>query len=96
MATPLEQLEAMRKMPENWDGYGGAAPREDVIDAAIRFLSQILGTGGVPEPFVSPTRIGGVLIEWELGAHELEVEFSSLDRASFLYMNTETGKTVTV
>ena len=23
MATPIEQLEAMRRLEDNWDGYGG-------------------------------------------------------------------------
>ncbi len=34
MATMIEQLEAMRRLAENWDGYGAAAPRSDVIDLA--------------------------------------------------------------
>ena len=32
MATPIEQLNAMRGLGENWDGYGAAAPQAKVID----------------------------------------------------------------
>jgi len=31
MATPSEQLEAMRLLRENWDGYGAAALQSQVI-----------------------------------------------------------------
>ncbi len=95
MATPLEQLEAMRTVPENWDGYGGAAPRPELIDAAVRFLHLVARSGPLPEPFVSPTRTGGVLFEWQQGPHQLEVEIDSRDQGSFAYLNQETGETAT-
>jgi hypothetical protein len=41
MATPIEQLEAMRRLEENWDGYGAAAPQASVIDLAQEFTGLI-------------------------------------------------------
>ncbi len=41
MATPIDQLQAMRDLTEKGDGYGGLAPRPEVIDAAIRLLQRL-------------------------------------------------------
>jgi hypothetical protein len=95
MATSIDQLEAMRDLPENWDGYGGAAPRAEMIDAAIQFLRSLTGGEVRPEPFVTPTRTGGVLLAWELGPHQLEVEFDTSDKGSYVYLNQQTGETAT-
>src|SRR5437016_1074070 len=95
MATPIEQLEAMRGLSENWDGYGGAAPRAEAIDSAIRFLREWSPAHALPEPFVTPTRAGGALLAWEQGPHQFEVEFDAAEEASFVYLNRETGETAT-
>jgi hypothetical protein len=95
MAAPLEQLEAMRKVPENWDGYGGAAPRSELIDAAITFYRRLQSQSHLDSPYVTPTRIGGVLFFWEQGPHQLEVEIFAPDRGEFLYLNQDTGETAT-
>ena len=41
MATAIEQLEAMRRLGENWDGYGGASPRPEAIVLAQAFVGFI-------------------------------------------------------
>ena len=41
MAEPIEQLEAMRHLGENWDGYGAAAPQAKIIDLAQEFISLL-------------------------------------------------------
>jgi hypothetical protein len=93
MATATEQLEAMRGLPENWDGYGAAAPGSGPIDAAIGFLRQCGARLAVLQPYVAPTRSGGVLLEWEQGPHQLEIQFDDAERGSFVYLNRETGET---
>ncbi len=92
MATVIEQLEAMRNLPENWDGYGAAPPRSGPIDAAIGFLRQCSGQTALPDPYVTPTRAGGVLLDWEQGSHQLEIEFDDSNHGSFVYVNRETGE----
>jgi hypothetical protein len=91
MTKPLEQLEAMRNVSDNWDGYGGAAPRPELIDAAIAFFRGLPGMHGL-SPHVTPTRTGGVLFAWEQGPHQLEVEVISTVRGEYLYLNRETGE----
>src|SRR5437868_3246794 len=61
----LRQLEAMRQVPENWDGYHAAAPRLEMIDAASRFIQCLVERFPVVKPYVTPTRVGGVLFAWE-------------------------------
>jgi hypothetical protein len=40
---PIEQLEAMRNLVENWDGYGAASPTATAIDLALEFVGQVEG-----------------------------------------------------
>jgi len=95
MATVLEQLEAMRAVPHNWDGYGADAPRPELIAAAIEFWRGLQARPHLREPFVTPTRIGGVLFEWEHGPHQLEVELEAPAKAVFIYLNRETDESAT-
>jgi len=97
MATPIEQLEAMRRLEENWDGYGAAAPRAEVIDLAQDFtclIDAILRKSGtIPAALhVSPTRVGGVLIDWEDDARQHEIELNPDGSVAFLHLNKETGQ----
>jgi hypothetical protein len=95
MATPFEQLEAMRCLGENWDGDRGAAPRPEVINLAQDFVSLIEAVRRVSGPngetlHVSPTRTGGVLIEWEDRLMEHEIEINPDGSIGFLHLNKTT------
>ena len=96
MTNQIEQLQAMRGLTENWDGYGAAAPQEDVIDVASEFVSLIealLNKRSTLPPVihVSPTRIGGVLIEWDDAVIEHEVEINPDRSFSFLHLHKASG-----
>lgn len=98
MATPDAQLHAMRHLSENWDGYGAAAPQAHMIELArefARLIQTVLRNCSVPvnSLHVSPTRTGGVLVEWEDAAAEHEVEISPDQSFSFLHLNKATGHT---
>ncbi|HVA47971.1 MAG TPA: hypothetical protein VNH11_16495 [Pirellulales bacterium] len=41
MATPDAQIQAMRQLGDNWDGYGATAPRAHVIDLAREFVALV-------------------------------------------------------
>lgn len=89
MATPKEQLQAMRHLTENWDGYGAAAPQARILDLAQEFVSLLdallrKSTLGACCLHVNPTRIGGVLIEWENASSEHEVQIDPDGSFSFL------------
>lgn len=97
MATPIEQLQAMRSLEENWDGYGAAAPSATALDLAQELVSLVemmlkKSTSSSCVLQVSPTRNGGVLIEWEDRAKQHEVEIT-LDRSiGFLHHDKITGQ----
>jgi hypothetical protein len=96
MATAIEQLEAMRRLGESWDGYGAAAPEAKVIDLAQEFArlfeALLRKSAAPPELHVSPTRVGGVLIEWEDPRMEHEVELNPDGSIGFLHRTKETGE----
>jgi hypothetical protein len=96
MVPPTVQLQAMRLLKDNWDGYGAAAPQAHVIDVAREFVGLIEAvltkrTATPPTLHVSPTRIGGVLVEWEDGLMEHEVEINPDQSFGFLHRNKTTG-----
>ena len=96
MATPDAQLQAMRLLKENWDGYGAAAPSVNVLELAREFVSLIEAllrkhAGASAVLHVSPTRTGGVLIEWEDDVAQHEVEIDPDQSFGFLHRNKATG-----
>ena len=85
-------LEAMRRLGENWDGYGAAAPQANLIDLAQEFTSLIeaMLKKSPAEPgalHVSPTRVGGILIDWEDRSMQHEVELNPDCSIGFLYLS---------
>lgn len=96
MATISEQLASMRLLQENWDGYGAAPPHADVLDLAQR-LTEFLETlferssAGASRLQVNPTRIGGVLIEWDDPSTQHEIELNPDGTIGFLHLTKATG-----
>jgi hypothetical protein len=99
MATSREQLQAMGQLAENWDGYGAAAPRAEAIELAQAFIGLIETVrppqAGRWQLSVSPTRMGGVLIEWEDERRQHEVELDPDGSISFLHLNKATQQVET-
>lgn len=96
MATPDTQLQAMRFLSENWDGYGATAPQTQLIELAREFVSLVealLRRRAVnPDVIhVNPTRTGGILIEWVDGIMQHEVEINPDHSLAFLHLNKTTG-----
>ena len=99
MATLLEQLDAMRNLRANWDGYGADSPKASAIDQA-KALVQLLGVvrrdaDAFPGLYVAPTRNGGVLIQWEDQEAEHELEIEPDGSVEFLHEDKSSGEMVT-
>lgn len=95
MATPLEQLDAMRNLRANWDGYEADPPSPEVLDVAKEFvglLTAFRGADSLREIHVSPGRAGGVLIEWADPRSEHELEIEPDGTWGFLHTDRTTGK----
>ena len=97
MATPSEQLNAMRNLKDNWDGDNAAAPQAHVIDLALEFagLLELLfrksAASGGSVLHVSPTRVGGVLLEWEDHSYQHELDLGPDCSIGFLHLEKSTG-----
>ena len=97
MAALIEQLQAMRGLMENWDGYGATAPSATAIDLAQEFVNLVeamlkKATLNSCVLHVSPTRTGGVLIEREDRARKHEVEINPDRSIGFLHLDKATGQ----
>jgi hypothetical protein len=94
MATPIEQLEAMNTLSENWDGYGAATPIPEAIELAkdfVQLLSKLQRRSQSFDIFVSPGRDGGVLVEWSDVESEHELEINADGTLGFLHTDKLTG-----
>ena len=93
MAQAIEQLEAMRSVKENWDGYQAAAPCPIAIDLArdfVRLIEAVLRGDRALTLHVGPTPPGGILIDWEDDDTEHEIEIDPDGSIEFLHMNKRT------
>lgn len=71
---PIKKILEALVLSDNWDSYGGRAPRMEAASAAIDFIS-LIGQEDPPRPRVIPLGTGGIQLDWRNGQRELEVEF---------------------
>ena len=96
MATPIEQLDAMRALAPNWDGYNADPPDPAVIEVAKEFVALLTAfrAGDRYEGVsVYPGRAGGVLIEWSDEKFDHELEIDPDGKWGFLHIDRATGQT---
>jgi hypothetical protein len=87
----LSQLCRLPKLPANWDSYNAEPVADEVTHSAAALLLDLGAMFDLPVPMVSPTRRGGVLLEWESGPRALEIELVSRDAAAFLFTDDDRG-----
>lgn len=99
MATLTEQLDLMLTLPENWDGYGAATIQTAPVEFAkefVRLLNDLKpAAGGGDGVCVSPSRDGGVLVEWEDAVAEHELEVNPDGSLGFLHVDKASRKMTT-
>lgn len=69
----LKGLFRVKLLCDNWDGEGSPRPSTIALDSASELLVS-LPFEDLPTPFVSPTSMGGVQLEWAQSGRELEIE----------------------
>jgi len=82
----LEKLSNFDNLKNNWDDDGALEIDLDAILAAIKLLAQIVKEE-TPEPYVFPTVIGGIQIEWHTEKADLEIEIESNRRIIVIFEN---------
>jgi hypothetical protein len=93
LATFEASLQSFTHLQEGWDSYGAVAPTRLALLSAAWFVSQLAGSGPVPQLF--PTRRGGVQLEWHTPHTHLEWEiYPEGTTGLFVFDNEATGETV--
>jgi hypothetical protein len=91
LATALDQLAAIRRLPPGWDSDGADAPVTRIIDDAEHLLTRLCRESpGLSAPHVYPTRSGGVQFEWELRDRYFEIEVAE-EAAHFFFQDEPEG-----
>ena len=70
----LADIERLRRLAPNWDGYGAPVIDPAIIDAAKSFVASLPATCLIP-PRVVPMSSGALQLEWHDGPKSLELEF---------------------
>lgn len=72
--TPVaEQMCRLRKLPTNWDSYGGAPPSAAAAELMIDILADVMNPNA-PAPTLVPSPQGHLQAEWHMKGINLEVE----------------------
>jgi hypothetical protein len=95
MATLTEQLDAMKALAPNWDGYNADPPNHDVLDQAklfVRLLESLRPVDSYEDIFVHPGRAGGVQIGWTDERYEHELDIEPDGTWGILHIDRQTGR----
>jgi len=90
VAAVQKDIEALRDLPPNWDGYGAPVIDPRFIDAAKRFIASLPDNLAF-RPLVVPTSNGSLQLEWHEGPRNLELEVESPRTFRFLQWHPEEG-----
>jgi hypothetical protein len=90
MLHVLEELDRLRRLEHDWNGYGAPPIDPKAIESAEQFLTSLPGTK-VTAPKVVPMTRGRLQFEWHRGNRSLELEFETPDRVHYLKWDTDAG-----
>jgi len=73
LTSALADVARIAELPQDWDGYGSAPLGIKEREHVTKLLSSI-DNADLPAPNVVPISGGGIQIEWQHNARELELE----------------------
>ena len=76
----IEKIETYIDLPENWDSYGGIAPKIETI----QFVKEVVNSLPNYLYFCCPGPNGEVEIDWRRGDLEIEAFFDCEDKHEML------------
>ena len=71
-----KKILGLKSLGTNWDSYGSPPVTNLAVNSALH-LVKYAGIGNSPTPRVIPVSGGGIQLEWESGARELEIEIQA-------------------
>lgn len=86
----LNALDALAKLPPNWNGYG-AEPIDRRTLAAVRDSLLAAPPDIAPAPQIVPMTRGRVQLEWHRADRSLELEFETPDVVRYLKWDPAEG-----
>jgi hypothetical protein len=90
----LERLEEFATLPNDWDSYGAAPISTVAVEHARELAAEIISKHALsirPAGYsfdVVPTPDGGVQLEWDVGAHDLEISIGPHGTLAYLLVTT--------
>ena len=87
----LKQLNEVRDLPADWDGYGSPVLSEPANQQACKFIFAV-EVEFLPTPHLGPESGGAVQFDWCCGNHALELHF--LADGTVSYLKTVNGECV--
>ncbi len=90
----VARLNALLKLPDNWDGEGAEPVNPRVVSPLMTLLVNAANespTRDIPVPGIVPTVHGGLQVEWHFDGLELEIEAASPDEFIVVFDDRETG-----
>lgn len=79
-----QELESYKALKDNWDGYNGIRPTDEVIDATKNFLA-ILKNYNIMQPRIMVSGDGQIALFWKDNKKYIEVDFDIGQHFSYFY-----------
>ncbi len=80
----IYRVTGLLRLPDNWDHEGGKRISGSVVSDAISYIGMF-ANGHVPQPFVVPTRVGGIAFSWETPQLFVDLELLPNEDAQLHY-----------
>ena len=87
----IKRLFRAAELPADWDSYGSPPPSRLAVSMAI-WVIQAINLDDLPIPDVVPVPGGGIQLEWQCGARELELEI--LPDGALLFLKSQDGEPI--
>jgi len=87
----IQAFMELLQLPQDWDGYGAAQVREQIVQNALMVLVEVM-ENDAPTPSLVPLSDGGIQVEWHRRSGNLEIEFPVDEPPTFYYYDDEGGE----
>ncbi|MBL0686560.1 MAG: hypothetical protein JJV95_03575 [Sulfurospirillum sp.] len=79
-----EELATYKELKNNWDGYNGIRPIDEIIETAKSFLN-ILESKNIIHPNIMVSGEGEIGLFWKKKNHYIEIDFDLENHFSYFY-----------
>ena len=80
----IHELDTYLELPDNWDGYNGTQPTEEVVSTVKKFLN-ILNDKQLHSPDIMLAGTGEVALFWKHKDDYIEVSFEDKDQLTYFF-----------